>query len=974
MASKPKQAAAAGGRRRRDAGAEPPAAMSGSAAAATVVVDVAGSLDRADPDGAVEGWCWSPDEPERRRELAVLLDGVEVARLTAGEPRADLAAARVGDGRHAFRVTLPRAAMTPGASATVSLRDVRSGRPVGGSRTVQFPAEAPRVTPIMAAPHDAPVLQGNLDRVSRDGWVSGWCWYPNRPGEHVSLTVTVDDEPVGSMLADNFRTDLQQAGIGDGTHGFSFALPYSALADKGTLRVAVQESGTQRLLGDPITVRLGRMAAAEDRIQDLERQLRLLRGQIDELARGAAAQHEDRAARELFGTVASFFLDLAQHGATGLAGRPLGGVGLASALEEVAARHAPITLALPERPAATICIAATAELDLVHRAIAALHEIGADHRADIVLLDDGGSQAQAALLPAVVRNLRYVRLHDGSGLMAGRNEVARAARAEAIVFLAPEARPAAGWLDELLATLEREPGAALVGGRLLREDGLLHRAGLLADARGLLRDPGDLAPAELCEHGFLRPVDAVGGGGFAVRRAALLAAGGFSGLYRRFGHAVADLCARLRGAGQAVLLQPAATAIWPSLPPGHDLPDAEPPDLSLPDEETLRLRERLRQEGWNRHGLGGGFVGHALVIDDALPRPDHDAGSIATFEQMQVLRRLGWRVTLCPAHAPALDPREVAALGRLGIEVAAPPQHASVTQYLQDHGAELDLVHVYRYSNAAMLLDRIRELAPRAKLVFATADLHFLRERRRAELAGAEAPDAAQAEELRCMDASDATIVTSDYEYDLLRDKVDPGKLVLLRWITRPAPPAEGFDARRDICFVGNFRHPPNLDGVTWFVGEVLPLARRRLPNLRLLLAGSDMPASMRDLAGEAVDALGWVPDLARLFARVRLSVAPLRFGAGFKGKVATSLAHGLPVVGSGISLEGTGLRDGDGVAVADDPQDFADAIVRLHEDAALWAQQSARGLERVAALYSPEAATSVWREMLARLDLPRAE
>lgn len=930
------------------------------------LVPLNGSLDRADRDGTIEGWCWSPDEPDVHRMLAVLADGGVIAEVQCDQERDDLRAAGIGDGFHSFLLCLEPETMQPGASVEVTLRDTATGQPVGTPQRVTWAGAAaqPPVTPEPAAVPELPALHGHLDRVSRDGWVSGWCWYPDLPGSHVELTVLVDHQIAGSFTAANFRPDLQQAGIGDGTHGFSYALPYSALADKGTLVVAVRESGTGRNLSDPITVRLGRLAGVEDRIVDLERQLRLMGGRVEELSRAAQARDEDRAARALFATVAGFFQELA-GAPQGASLRSLGAAGLAGALDEIAARLAPLTLALPDQPKATICIAATAGVDAIHRCLLALHEAGIDATADVVLLDDGGHGGEAALLPSVVRNLRYVRLHDASGLVAGRNTVAQAARGDAVVFLAPEAHLTAGWLDEILACFAREPKAAIAAGRLLREDGLLEAFGLLAGADGLLRDPGDLAPAEAREFGFMRPVDAVAGLAFAIRRSDLQAAGGFSPLYRRFGLAVADLCARLRAAGRSVLVQPLATAVWVERAPASA--DGAAPDLSLPDEETLRLREQLRAEGWPPGPAAAGFIGHALVIDDGLPRTDRDAGSIATFEQMLVLRRLGYRVTICPVHAGALDPAEVDGLRRQGIDVA----DGSVTAYLEAEGSTLDLVHVYRYANMAMLLDRIRTLAPHAKLVFATADLHFLREQRRAELAGAPPPDAVRDDELRCIRAADASIVTSDYEMDVLSREPELGRLVLLRWIVRPAPVSAGFAQRRDLCFIGNFRHPPNVDGVLWFAAEVLPLVRAELPGVRLRLAGSYMPAQVQALASDGIEVLGWVEDLAALFASVRLSVAPLRYGAGFKGKVATSLAHGLPVAGSSISLEGTGLHDGDGVLVADDPADFAGAIVRLHQDAALWQHMSERAQERVTTLYSPQAADAVWRGMLTELDCP---
>jgi glycosyltransferase involved in cell wall biosynthesis len=959
MAGKPTKAAGA----KRAAAPAPSAGPAAPFLPGRAQPRLQGSLDRVDPDGTLEGWCWSPDEPNAHRAVAVLIDAVEAARFMSDQPRSDLIAGGIGNGRHAFRFRLDPGVMLPGQRVAVTLRDVRSGQQIGGAVQVQWPDAAEPES--AAVPVLLPTLYGYLDRVSRDGMVSGWCWYPDKPDVHVDLAVLVDDEHVGTTRADAFRPDLQQAGIGDGSHGFAYALPYAVLAEKGTLRVAVQEAGSGRNLFDPVTVRLGRVAAAEDRIIELERQVRLLRGQIEELTQRARLRDEDRAARELFTTVAEFFTDLANGGTGRLAGGGFGAAGLDGALEDITTRYGPITLALPDRLAATIVIAATAGFDAIYRCLAALHDSGVDRTAEIVLLDDGGRDGTAALIPAVVRNLRYVRLHDASGLIAGRNEIAHASHAPLIAFLAPQARVLAGWLDEIESTFAREPEAAIVGGRLARQDGLIQHAFLLAGHDGRLRDPSHLAPFDAPDHQFMREADALSGQSFAIRRETLLGLGGFSPLFTRFGHATADVCAQLREAGASILYQPLAVAAWPSLDDSDS--DGEPPDLALPDEETRRLVARLRE----LRAPATRFVGHALVVDDDLPRPDRDAGSIATFEQLVVLRRLGWHVTFCPAHALKLDPTATELLARNGIEVVGPPTYGSVTQYLQAFGPDLGVVHIYRFANVSMLLDRVRELAPDARVIFATADLHFLREERRAALSGKTLPTSAREEELRCMLATDMTILTNDHELALLRRDLPAEKLVLLRWIERPRPIARGFAERRDICFIGNYQHPPNLDGVEWFLAEVFPLVRRKLPGIRLKLAGSGMPNALRDYEDEGVEILGWVEDLADLFGAVRLSVAPLRFGAGFKGKVATSLAYGLPVVGSTISLEGTGLGNGDGVLVADSPAAFAASVVRLHEDENLWRSQAARGPERVAALYSPEAALEIWRRMLTRLDRP---
>jgi glycosyltransferase involved in cell wall biosynthesis len=256
--------------------------------------------------------------------------------------------------------------------------------------------------------------------------------------------------------------------------------------------------------------------------------------------------------------------------------------------------------------------------------------------------------------------------------------------------------------------------------------------------------------------------------------------------------------------------------------------------------------------------------------------------------------------------------------------------------------------------------------------VFTPVDLHFLREDREAALAGRRArSDATREREIACVAAADATIVYSEHELSLLAAEVAPDRLHLLRYITRVRETWPPYAGRRDIAFVGNFRHPPNVDGVLWFAREILPLVWRRLPGLVFHVVGDGAPAAVLALAEPRVIVHGWVEALTALLDTMRLTVAPLRYGAGFKGKVAASLAHGVPVIGTSIAIEGTGLLAGDGVAIADTAEDFSVSLMSLYETEAIWTAHAARGIERCRALYAPEAARRVWRDLLARLGLP---
>ncbi|HEX4149038.1 MAG TPA: glycosyltransferase family 4 protein, partial [Pirellulales bacterium] len=208
-------------------------------------------------------------------------------------------------------------------------------------------------------------------------------------------------------------------------------------------------------------------------------------------------------------------------------------------------------------------------------------------------------------------------------------------------------------------------------------------------------------------------------------------------------------------------------------------------------------------------------------------------------------------------------------------------------------------------------------------------------------------------------------------ELEALRGDVADHKLRLLRWIARPHRPVHEFADRSGICFVAGFAQRANEDALMWFIQDIMPLIQEEAPHIRLHVVGSQMPEAVRALSAPNVVVHGWVRDLVPIFESVRLAIAPLRFGAGFNGKVATSLAHGVPVVGTRIALEGTGLENEEGVLVADEPADFARSVLRVHGDPRLWARLSARAIERCEDLYSETAALAVFGGMLKDLGLP---
>jgi glycosyltransferase involved in cell wall biosynthesis len=248
--------------------------------------------------------------------------------------------------------------------------------------------------------------------------------------------------------------------------------------------------------------------------------------------------------------------------------------------------------------------------------------------------------------------------------------------------------------------------------------------------------------------------------------------------------------------------------------------------------------------------------------------------------------------------------------------------------------------------------------------------LHFLREERLAELADSRtarlAAAARREEELALIRKASVTLVVSHVEQELLARLVPEARVMILSTIHEPQPGGKSFAEREGLLFVGGFRHPPNNDAILWYASEILPLVRRRLPGVKTYVVGGDVPATIKSLAADDFVIAGYVPDIAPYLTGCRVSISPLRYGAGVKGKINLAMSFGLPVVATTPSIEAMYLTPGAEVLIGDDPDAFADAVVRVYRDAALWAKLGAGGLENIRTHFSRSVATGALTRLLA--------
>jgi glycosyltransferase involved in cell wall biosynthesis len=207
--------------------------------------------------------------------------------------------------------------------------------------------------------------------------------------------------------------------------------------------------------------------------------------------------------------------------------------------------------------------------------------------------------------------------------------------------------------------------------------------------------------------------------------------------------------------------------------------------------------------------------------------------------------------------------------------------------------------------------------------------------------------------------------VVSEAERALLAQDAPQARVEVLSNLHQLAGDGSPYAQRQDLVFVGGFRHPPNVDAVRWFVEEVFPLVRAGEPAIRFHCIGGHVPAVVQALAAhDGVLVHGHVPDIEPYMRDCRIALAPLRYGAGVKGKINLSMAHGQPVVATSVAVEGMHLRDGHDVLVGDNAEAFATAVLRLYRDESLWQSLATHGRENVQRHFSMEAAAETVRRV----------
>lgn len=659
-------------------------------------------------------------------------------------------------------------------------------------------------------------------------------------------------------------------------------------------------------------------------------------------------------------------------------------------------------------PLSSIIVPVFNKADYTRQCIEKLYEGTPGNLFELIVVDNASTDETPGFLASLGERVKVITSAENVGFVGACNLGAAKAKGKHLVFLNNDTVPLPGWLEALVKMVENDPLTGAAGSQLIYPDGRLQEAGglIFQDGSGWnfgrFMDPLDPAFGNPIE------VDYCSGASLLVRRDVFERLGGFDTRYAPAYYEDTDLCFGVRSLGLKVMYCPASMVIhFEGITAGTDLTAGfkrfqeinrekfvakwaemlalqDPPPARSGRTPTTADRKRLvslRKPSVQAALSTNSNAIHILIVDPFMPIHDRASGSLRLFRIILLFRALGCDVTYIARNGIgqeaykkqlenvgvkvfSTDPEKMAQLGH---RVNA--QRIDLPRILAEHPCHIAWLSFYDI--AEQYLCDIRKVSPSTTIMVDTVDVHFLRETRQAQLAkdaGAMKRAAATRErELRVYGQADLVVTVTEADAEVLREAGLTAATLVIPNIHEEAEITPGWDTRQGLVFVGNFNHTPNIDAAQWLCRKIMPRIRRLLPGVKLNIIGPNPPKEVLALAGSDIKVLGWVPETAPYLDAARVSVAPIRVGAGMKGKIGEALSRSLPVVTTTIGAEGMDLVSGVDAMVADHPEAFADAVASIYNNRGAWEAMALAGRESVQSRYGVKAVGNMLKAMLSR-------
>lgn len=625
-----------------------------------------------------------------------------------------------------------------------------------------------------------------------------------------------------------------------------------------------------------------------------------------------------------------------------------------------------------EEPQVSIVIPVYNQFEFTYHCVESILKNSGDITYEIIIANDCSTDLTTEIdkiLPGVncvtnEKNLRFLR---------NCNNAAKYAKGKYVLFLNNDTQVQENWLEPLVTLIESAEDIGMVGSKLIYPDGLLQEAGGILWRDGSAWNFGNRQNPALPQFNYVKQVDYISGAAIMLSRRLWEEIGGFDEHFAPAYCEDSDLAFTVRKMGYRVMYQPLSVVVhFEGVSNGTDTSSGQ---KRYQVENSIKFKEKWAEE-LAKHPENAENVFQArdysfgkktlLMVDHYVPHFDKDAGSRTVFQYLKLFVKAGFNVKFIGDNFYQHEPYTTV-LQQMGIEVLYGPDAAGGWQnWIRENAEHFDYVFLNRPHIAPKYLDFIRQHT-NARIIYYGHDLAFVREMREYEITGdASFRDSSiewQGKELALMRQADVAYYPSYVEVDAIH-AIDPAinvKAIPAYLFEDVAWEGYDFDSRKDIMFIGGFSHRPNVDAVKWLANEIMPELVKLLPDIKVHILGSNAPKEVLALASKHLIIEGFVTDeqLEQFYRGSRLSLVPLRYGAGIKGKVIEAMRFGTPVVTTPTGSEGIPNAEA-AMIIESDAKEIARKIAAVYHDRDRLVDMSKNCISYIQENYSPANAIQV--------------
>ena len=626
-------------------------------------------------------------------------------------------------------------------------------------------------------------------------------------------------------------------------------------------------------------------------------------------------------------------------------------------------------------PLVSIIIPVSNSFNYTYKCINSILNADSSFYYEIIIIDETLNNKIKLLIEMYKQNQSnntiYYKTKKYKNYIENCNQAVRLSNGKYIAFLRDNTKVYKNWLTYLLKTIENDKKIGLVGSKLIYSNGILEEAGGIVWNNGEYSNYGRGSDANLPEFNYIKEVDFISGISFIIRKSIWNKIGGFDERYDQIYYQFINIAFLLRNNGYKIIYQPKSLvkhytqiSIW-----NNNLSFIQEIDKKkFLEEWKYKLKYQLsvnntflaRDRSINRSRI--------LVIDRYVPNFDKDAGGRCCFMYLNIFNEIGLKVTFLGDYVGKIEPY-TSILQQKGIEVLYGNSYKNkkLEIWLKENIKYFNYIYLQRPDISIKYIDFIKKYSS-GKIFYFAHDLHYIRLLREFNITKKIKyyikSRYMEKIEREIFNKVDIIHIVGSYEYKILKDEYKNKTIrnIPLYIYEEPLKNIEkNFHKRKDLIFVGGFEHSANVDAIIWFAKEIYPKIIKIFPNIILHIISSKISKKISQLESKNIKIEGFMSDedLHSMYQKCRIAIAPLRYGAGVKGKVIEAAYNQIPMVTTTIGGEGIDNSIGTFI-MEDNPEKMAEIISRLYVDYSKLKQMSDSGLKLIEKYFSKSYAKKV--------------